>query len=146
GCPARRGRRRRAGQEVTGMTQPPGRSPATTGGRQSLRVAVMAATEELTQAGVPSPKVDAEELAAHLLGVSRTRLGLHPLLDAEQFAAFRDLVERRKQRVPLQYLTGVAALGPVTVQVGPGVFIPRPETEVLLEAALGAIADIPRPV
>jgi release factor glutamine methyltransferase len=128
------------------MTQPPGRSPSTTGGRQSLRVAVLAATEELAQAGVPSPKVDAEELAAHLLGVSRTRLGLHPLRDAEQFAAFRDLIERRKQRVPLQYLTGVAALGPVTVQVGSGVFIPRPETEVLLEAALEAIVDIPQPV
>ncbi len=119
---------------------------ATNGGRQSLRVAVMAATEELAQAGVPSPKVDAEELAAHLLGVSRTRLGLHPLLDAEQFAAFRDLIDRRKQRVPLQHLTGIAALGPVTVRVGPGVFIPRPETEVLLEAALEAIADVPQPV
>jgi release factor glutamine methyltransferase len=115
-------------------------------GRQSLRVAVMTATEELAQAGVPSPKVDAEELVAHLLGVSRTRLGLHPLLDADQFDAYRELIARRKQRVPLQYLTGVAALGPVTVRVGPGVFIPRPETEVLLEAALAAIADVERPV
>jgi len=119
---------------------------AMSAGRQSLRVAVMAATEELARAGVPSPKVDAEELAAHLLGVSRTRLGLHPLLDAEQFAAFRDLIERRKQRVPLQHLTGTAALGAVTVRVGPGVFIPRPETEVLVEAALEAISDVPQPV
>jgi release factor glutamine methyltransferase len=128
------------------MTLPSSAAPAATGGRQSLRVAVMAAAEELAQAGVPSPKVDSEELAAHLLGVSRTRLGLHPLLDAEQFAAFRELVERRKQRVPLQHLTGIAALGPVTLRVGPGVFIPRPETEVLVEAALAAVADVERPV
>lgn len=131
------------------MTLPSGNAPAappSPAGRQSLRVAIMAATEQLAQAGVPSPKVDAEELAAHLLGVSRTRLGLHPLLDAEQFAAYRDLIARREGRVPLQYLTGTAALGVVTVRVGPGVFIPRPETEVLVEAALDAIADVPDPV
>ncbi|MEO7125321.1 MAG: peptide chain release factor N(5)-glutamine methyltransferase [Nakamurella sp.] len=118
-------------------------SPA---GRQSLRVAIMAATEQLAQAGVPSPKVDAEELAGHLLGISRTRLGLHPLLDAEQFAAYRDLILQRESRVPLQYLTGTAVLGAVTVRVGPGVFIPRPETEVLVEAALQAIVGVPHPV
>jgi release factor glutamine methyltransferase len=106
----------------------------------------MAATAELAQAGVPSPKVDAEELAAHLLGISRTRLGMHPLLDADQFVAYRDLILRRAQRIPLQHLTGTAALGPVTVTVGPGVFIPRPETEVLVEAALAAIADVRTPV
>lgn len=129
------------------MTSPSGRAPSLpVSGRQSLRVAIMAATAELGQAGVPSPKVDAEELAAHLLGVSRTRLGLHPLLDADQFVAYRDLVLQRAQRIPLQHLTGEAALGPVTVAVGPGVFIPRPETEVMVEAALAAIADVVNPV
>lgn len=119
--------------------------PAATG-RQSLRVAILAATERLAAAGVPSPQVDAEELAAHLLRVSRTRLGLYPLLDPAQYAAYQDLVARRALRVPLQYLTGEATLGRTTVKVGPGVFIPRPETEVLIEAALTAIAGVADPV
>lgn len=121
-------------------------SVAKPAGRQSLRVAILAATEQLTAAGVPSPNVDAEELAAHLLRVSRTRLGLHPLLDPEQYAAYLTMVERRAQRIPLQHLTGIAALGPVTLQVGPGVFIPRPETEVLVEAAIQAIEGVENPV
>ena len=114
--------------------------------RESLRVAIIAATERLTAAGVPSPRVDAEELAAHLLGVARTRLGLHPLVDPEVVLAYRELVERRASREPLQHLTGVATIGDVTVQVGPGVFIPRPETELLVAEALSAIADVPDPV
>lgn len=115
-------------------------------GRQSLRVTIMAAAEELEQAGVPSPTVDAEELAAHLLGISRTRLGLHPLLEPDQYARYRDLVAQRVARVPLQYLTGTATIGTTTVQVGPGVFIPRPETELLVEWALHAISDLENPV
>lgn len=131
------------------MTSPTGNTPAapvSPGGRQSLRVAIMAATAQLAESGVPSPKVDAEELAAHLLGVSRTRLGLHPLLDADQFEAYRDLVLQRGKRIPLQHLTGTATLGAVTVRVGAGVFIPRPETEVLVEAALAAIEGVRNPV
>lgn len=131
---------------MTSPVTPPTRAQDPHPGRQSLRVAIMAATEELAAAGVPSPQADAEELAAHLLRVSRTRLGLHPLLDAEQYAAFRELVARRALRMPLQHLTGLATIGTVTVQVGPGVFIPRPETEVLVEAALEAIKEVAEPV
>lgn len=126
---------------VPAVTTEPGRPS-----RQSLRVAIIAASERLADAGVPSPRVDAEELAAHLLGVSRTRLGLYPLVDPALLEAYQELVDQRARRVPLQHLTGVATVGSVTVQVGPGVFIPRPETELLVEAALAAIKDVPDPV
>ena len=109
--------------------------------RESLRVAIMDGTKQLTEAGVGSPQVDAELLAAHLLGVPRTKLGLTPLVETSWVEEYRGLIGRRAQRIPLQHITGVAHLGAAEVQVGPGVFTPRPETEVLLEWALDAIAD-----
>ena len=109
--------------------------------RQSLRSAILAATATLEQAGVPSARVDAEELAAHLLGVPRTRLGLTPLVESEWVDRYRALVARREQRIPLQYLLGAVQFGRARILVGPGVFVPRPETEYLLEWALQAIAD-----
>jgi release factor glutamine methyltransferase len=115
-------------------------------GRQSLRVAILAATEQLAAAGVPSPQVDAEELAAHLLAVPRTKLGLHPLVDPAAVEDYQALIDRRAAREPLQHLTGLATIGRATVQVGPGVFIPRVETELLVEAALAAIAEVESPV
>jgi release factor glutamine methyltransferase len=114
--------------------------------RQALRVAILAAADTLTAAGVPSPRVDAEVLATHLLGIPRTRLGLVPLVDQDFVTAYQQLIDQRAARIPLQYLTGSAPLGAITVAVGPGVFVPRPETEVLLAWALEAIADRERPV
>lgn len=100
--------------------------------RQSLRASLRDAAEVLSAAGVPSPHADAELLAAHVLGVARTRLGLTPLFSEEQAAVFGALVARRAKREPLQYITGTAAIGEIDLEVGPGVFIPRPETELLL--------------
>ncbi len=114
--------------------------------RQPLRLAIIAAAEQLTAAGVPSARVDAEELAAHVLGVPRTKLGLHPLVDPPVLKAYQALIDQRARRVPLQHITGIATIGPVSVQVGPGVFIPRPETELLVQAALAGIRDVPHPV
>ncbi len=114
--------------------------------RQSLRAAIVASTAELEAAGVPSAANDAQELAAHLLGVSRTRLGLTPLVDDNWVASYRALIAQRAQRIPLQYLTGSVQLGGATLRVGPGVFIPRPETESLVLWALDAVADVPAPV
>lgn len=114
--------------------------------RESLRVQVLAATTELERAGVPSARVDAEELAAHLLGISRTRLGLHPLVDADWVDSYRSLVARRAERIPLQHILGIAPMGGITVQVGPGVFIPRPETESLVQWAIAAISGTADPV
>lgn len=114
--------------------------------RESLRVQILAAAKQLGEAGVGSPRFDAEELAAYLLGTPRTKLGLHPLVEPAWVHTYSELVQRRADRVPLQHLTGTAALGRITVQVGPGVFIPRPETEVLVEWALAAIKDVETPV
>ena len=110
--------------------------------RQPLRLAVLEAERILAAAGVASPRVDAELIAAHVLGVERGRLPLVPLVDPQVIDAIGQLVRRRAERVPLQYLLGWAALGGITVEVGAGVFVPRPETELLLEWGLGALKDV----
>jgi len=100
----------------------------------------------LTDAGVPSPRVDAEYIAAHVLGVERSRLPMVPLVDPPVVDAIGQLVAQRAARVPLQHLTGWAAMGAITVGVGPGVFVPRPETELLLDFGLRGIASVTDPV
>ncbi|MFC4605744.1 peptide chain release factor N(5)-glutamine methyltransferase [Rhodococcus kronopolitis] len=107
--------------------------------RQPLRLAILEATRLLEEAGVHSPRVDAELLAAHVVGVERTRLGLVPLVDPEVIERYRGLVARRAERIPLQHITGVASMGEIDLQVGPGVFVPRPETELLLAWALAKL-------
>ncbi|WP_238845926.1 peptide chain release factor N(5)-glutamine methyltransferase [Nocardia terpenica] len=113
--------------------------PSDGGARIPLRAAVLEAAAALAAAGVHSPRVDAEYLAAHVLGVQRPRLALVPMLTPEQLGEFRTLVARRAERVPLQHLTGVAAMGEVELAVGPGVFVPRPETELLFAWALAQL-------
>jgi release factor glutamine methyltransferase len=116
------------------------------GSRLPLRLAVMEAERTLAAAGVESPRVDAELLAAHVVGVPRGRLLLHPLVDPELIDRLVELVQRRAAREPLQHLLGTATLGPVTVAVGPGVFTPRPETELLLQWGLDAVAQLSQPL
>lgn len=100
-----------------------------------VRQAIEAATALLAAAGVASPRIDAELLAAHVAGVDRGRLMFldDPGEGFEQ--AYDELVVARSRRIPLQHLIGTAPFGPLTLAVGPGVFIPRPETEALLEWA-----------
>src|SRR5215213_4038004 len=95
------------------------------------RSVLAAATQRLAEAGVPSPEYDAAELLAHVLGTSRAQLFVIDTVPPGQLADFDALVERRAQREPLQHLTGVAHFRHVTLAVGPGVFVPRPETELL---------------
>jgi release factor glutamine methyltransferase len=106
-------------------------------------------TEQLMAAGVPSPRPDAEQLAAHASGAPRSRVRLwaavsDPVSD-EVVAAVRALAERRARRIPLQYLTGVAPFLSLTLEVGPGVLIPRPETELLAQAAIRAAERFEHP-
>ena len=107
---------------------------------------MLEAERVLAAAGVASPRVDAELLAAHVAGVPRGRLVMVPLVDEPVLERYRALVTRRAAREPLQHLLGTAVLGPVAVAVGPGVFTPRPETELLLEWGLKAIADVTSPL
>jgi release factor glutamine methyltransferase len=89
------------------------------------------ASRRLAEAGVASPDHDAAELLAHVLGTTRGRLVLVDAVTDEQAASYAALVDRRAGREPLQHLTGTAAFRYVEVAVGPGVFVPRPETELL---------------
>jgi len=98
-----------------------------------LRRAIDSATALLADAGIDSARCDAEQLAAHLAGVDRGRLALLDSPDDEFFKRYREAVTARSRRAPLQHVTGTAAFGPVQLHVGPGVFIPRPETESILE-------------
>lgn len=103
-----------------------------------------AAAARLGAAGVPSPRVDAEILAAHVLGVPRGRLAAMAVagseVTAEQAEKLSHLVAERAERVPLQHLTGLAPFRHLELRVGPGVFIPRPETEQVAQAALDQLA------
>ncbi|GDY32454.1 peptide chain release factor N(5)-glutamine methyltransferase [Gandjariella thermophila] len=113
---------------------------------QPLRAAVREAERVLADAGVASPRADAELLAAHVLGVPRTRLPLVTEIDPVAADELRRLVRRRAERVPLQHLTGWAAMGGICVAVGPGVFVPRPETELLFAWGLAELQGVRRPV
>jgi release factor glutamine methyltransferase len=104
---------------------------------------VREAAAELASAGIESADGDAELLAAHVVGVDRAEVArqraLGRLLTVGQVVLLRDLVDERIKRVPLQHLTGKAHLRSVTVDVGPGVFVPRPETEITIQHALEAV-------
>lgn len=100
-----------------------------------LRRAIDEAAGTLATAGIGSARVDAELLAAHTARVDRGMLRFHEPDDAF-YVDYQALVVARTRRIPLQHLTASAAFGPVTLEVGPGVFIPRPETESLLEWGL----------
>jgi release factor glutamine methyltransferase len=90
-----------------------------------------AASAALADAGVPSPNFDAAELLAHVLGTTRSALPCVERVTQEQRDSYAALVARRAAREPLQHLTGAAAFRFVELAVGPGVFVPRPETELL---------------
>ncbi|MGI8646335.1 MAG: peptide chain release factor N(5)-glutamine methyltransferase [Nocardioides sp.] len=95
------------------------------------RALVAAAAAQLAASGVASPEHDAAELLAHVLGTTRGRLPLVDDVPETGQQAYAALVARRAAREPLQHLTGTAAFRHVDLLVGPGVFVPRPETELL---------------
>ena len=101
------------------------------------------ATARLRAAGIASPDFDAAELLAFVTGSSRLRLSV-PTPD--QKLRYDDLIARRAAREPLQHLTGTAAFRYRELAVGPGVFVPRPETEVMVGWILDRIAGVPQPL
>jgi release factor glutamine methyltransferase len=111
-----------------------------------VRALLAEATLSLERAGVGSPRVDAELLLAFVLGVERGRLLLVDDVTDSDRAAYEALLVRRAAREPLQHLTGRAPFRHLEVEVGPGVFIPRPESELLVDAALVALRGLARPV
>ncbi|MEW2460909.1 peptide chain release factor N(5)-glutamine methyltransferase [Microbacterium sp. K41] len=111
----------------------------------SIAAVVRAAAQSLADAGVPDPLVDAELLAAHVLdrrrGEVQAAIVRGDRIDEEQQAALTRLVSRRAGREPLQHLTGVAPFRHLELSVGPGVFIPRPETETVAQFAIDALLN-----
>ncbi|MET8152969.1 peptide chain release factor N(5)-glutamine methyltransferase [Actinoplanes sp. NPDC049668] len=99
--------------------------------RARLAPELARAAARLSEAGVASPRVDAELLAAHALGVGRGRLLLMDTVRGDELRRFARLVEQRARRIPLQHLLGTAAFRHLELEVGDGVFVPRPETELL---------------
>jgi release factor glutamine methyltransferase len=104
------------------------------------------AARRLADAGVESPRVDAELLLAHVLGIGRTALLTRDEVTDDDAARFAALLDERADRVPLQHLTGRAPFRHLELAVGPGVFVPRPETEQLAGWALDRLAGLAAPV
>jgi release factor glutamine methyltransferase len=104
------------------------------------------ARARLHDAGVASPEHDAAELLAHVLGTTRSRLPLVDVVPADRAAAYDALVARRASREPLQHLTGMTHFRHVELEVGPGVFVPRPETELLAGWAIEQALLVESPV
>ncbi|GLU50394.1 peptide chain release factor N(5)-glutamine methyltransferase [Nocardiopsis ansamitocini] len=98
---------------------------------------VARATLRLAEAGVASPRTDAEELAAFVHGVRRG--GLHGVADGDFDARYWECVARRAAREPLQHITGRAFFRYLELRVGPGVFVPRPETEIMVSWAIDVL-------
>jgi release factor glutamine methyltransferase len=107
-------------------------------GTWSLRRIVRWMTDDFSARGMDSPRLDAELLAAHALGIDRVRLYMdleRPLVNAE-LEGIRELVRRRRKREPIAYILGRREFYGLSMKVSPAVLIPRPETELLVERAL----------
>jgi release factor glutamine methyltransferase len=108
------------------------------------------ATDKFSAAGVLSPSVDAELLGCFILEMNRSELTLlalaNELFPENKLSEFLEAVQRREKREPLQHITGLAPFRHLELEVGPGVFIPRPETEQLVDLAIHKIEGISNPV
>lgn len=103
----------------------------------------------LARAGVPDPEVDVELLIGHVLGVGRGRVQSLVVMDSsvhtDDAIAVAELIERRATREPLQHITGIAPFRSMELAVGPGVFVPRPETEGVAQIAIDALRAVASP-
>lgn len=110
------------------------------------RPLLASARKQLDEAGVDSPDADAAILLAHVLDTDRSRLFLVDDVSEDHEKTYAALLARRAEREPLQHLTGVAYFRHVELAVGPGVFVPRPETELLAGWAIERATEIDHPV
>jgi release factor glutamine methyltransferase len=113
----------------------------------TVREALKQAAGDLERAGCPSPRVDAEQLLAHVLGWSRTGLYLRfdEPLEAEGERRFREVVARRERREPLAYVLGEWGFRRLTLKVDSRVLVPRPETEIVVERCLELLRGLREP-
>jgi len=110
----------------------------------SVANALDRAVAVLAAAGVPNARVDAELLVGHVLGLSRggvqAKVATHAAIGLEDAVTVARMIERRAAREPLQHITGVAPFRHLQLAVGPGVFVPRPESELVVQYAIDALA------
>ncbi len=99
----------------------------------AIRQLLVDVERRFQQVGIDSARTDAELLLAHSLGISRSQLLIATELSADQLHAYELLVRRRVLREPLQYITGSAPFRNIELKVGPGVLVPRPETELIID-------------
>lgn len=115
----------------------------------SIADSIESASARLHAAGVPSPRADAELLVGHVLGLGRGSLIARSLtggrIDEDDLTALAALLVRRESREPLQHITGEAFFRGLRLAVGPGVFVPRPETEIVVQHAIDALAAVASP-
>jgi release factor glutamine methyltransferase len=110
------------------------------------------AISALTEARVATPEADADLLIGHVLGLSRGEVQARAIagaeLRADQLDELEPMLARRVAREPLQHITGVAYFRSLTLRVGPGVFIPRPETEQVAQFAIDSLRAVagPQPI
>lgn len=108
---------------------------------------VRATAHRLAEAGVPDPLVDAELLVGHVRGMTRGEVQAATVrgktLTVDEIEILDALVARRATREPLQHLTGTAPFRHLELAVGPGVFVPRPETETVVQHAIDALLNAP---
>jgi release factor glutamine methyltransferase len=114
--------------------------------QNTLAEVLRGAEEKLRREGFPTPRLDAEMLLSHHLGMDRTGLYVrfHDALTGDQLEAFLNLMDRRVREEPVAYIIGRKEFWSLLLEVGPGVLIPRPDTEVLVEEVLRAARDLGR--
>src|SRR5574337_227599 len=114
----------------------------------TLIEAINSAASQLTAAGVPNARLDAEVLLRHSIGRDRAWLLAHIRDEIEEGhrKTFETAVERRARREPLQYIVGMQEFWGLKFIVTPDVLIPRQETELVVEAALGTVQDRNKPL
>ena len=112
----------------------------------TIRDILVDSQRRLSNAGIESASTESAELLAHVLGVPRNRLLLQDSIDGKDRVAFERLLAKRLNRIPLQHITGTAPFRRIELKVGPGVFIPRPESELVAEAAIRFLRECENPI
>ena len=112
----------------------------------TIRDILVDAQHRLSNAGIDSAATESAELLAHVLAVPRNRLFMQDTLDEDDRISFERLMAKRLNRIPLQHIMGTAAFRRIELEVGPGVFIPRPESELVAEAAIRFLNELTNPI
>jgi release factor glutamine methyltransferase len=111
----------------------------------TIREILVDSERRLHRAGIDSASVESAELMSFVMGVPRNRLLLQDTIDEDDRVSFERLMAKRLNRVPLQHLVGTAPFRHIELRVGPGVFIPRPESELVTEAAIRHLRNCESP-